>query len=451
MYLKRKIDAYLDAWKADPERKPLIVKGARQIGKTESIRRFSEGNYTSLVEINFVLEPKYKAITEEGYDVQSIVRHITLLDPSKEFVPGETLIFFDELQEFPEITTALKAFCQDRRYDVICSGSLLGIHYRRIQSVSVGYKTDYDMYSFDFEEYMWAMGYGEDTVQSMLRHMKQLTPFGESEMTVYSRLFLDYCVLGGMPGVVRSYIEKGNFSGSLALQRQLLLDYEEDIRKYAEGLDQTKILSVYRHVPTQLAKENKKFQYSTISKSARAREYQGCIEWLQDAGVVNICFCLHFPELPLKGNYDETKFKLYYADTGLLVASLDEEAQEDFRANKNLGVYKGALYENLVAEALVKQGLGLYYYKREDSQLEEDFFVRTAEELLPLEVKAGTNTSKSLSTLIRSEKYADVKHGIKLSAGNIGFSNGIYTFPYFCAFLLKKWLEQLAHGETDKT
>ena len=451
MYLKRKIDAYLDAWKADPERKPLIVKGARQIGKTESIRRFSEGNYTSLVEINFVLEPKYKAITEEGYDVQSIVRHITLLDPSKEFVPGETLIFFDELQEFPEITTALKAFCQDRRYDVICSGSLLGIHYRRIQSVGVGYKTDYDMYSFDFEEYMWAMGYGEDTVQSMLRHMKQLTPFGESEMTVYSRLFLDYCVLGGMPGVVRSYIEKGNFSGSLALQRQLLLDYEEDIRKYAEGLDQTKILSVYRHVPTQLAKENKKFQYSTISKSARAREYQGCIEWLQDAGVVNICFCLHFPELPLKGNYDETKFKLYYADTGLLVASLDEEAQEDFRANKNLGVYKGALYENLVAEALVKQGLGLYYYKREDSQLEEDFFVRTAEELLPLEVKAGTNTSKSLSTLIRSEKYADVKHGIKLSAGNIGFSNGIYTFPYFCAFLLKKWLEQLAHGETDKT
>ena len=451
MYLKRKIDAYLDAWKADPERKPLIVKGARQIGKTESIRRFSEGNYTSLVEINFVLEPKYKAITEEGYDVQSIVRHITLLDPSKEFVPGETLIFFDELQEFPEITTALKAFCQDRRYDVICSGSLLGIHYRRIQSVGVGYKTDYDMYSFDFEEYMWAMGYGEDTVQSMLRHMKQLTSFGESEMTVYSRLFLDYCVLGGMPGVVRSYIEKGNFSGSLALQRQLLLDYEEDIRKYAEGLDQTKILSVYRHVPTQLAKENKKFQYSTISKSARAREYQGCIEWLQDAGVVNICFCLHFPELPLKGNYDETKFKLYYADTGLLVASLDEEAQEDFRANKNLGVYKGALYENLVAEALVKQGLGLYYYKREDSQLEEDFFVRTAEELLPLEVKAGTNTSKSLSTLIRSEKYADVKHGIKLSAGNIGFSNGIYTFPYFCAFLLKKWLEQLAHGETDKT
>ena len=450
MYLKRKIDAHLEAWKADQERKPLIVKGARQIGKTESIRQFAEGRYKSVVEINFALEPKYKTITEEGYDVESVVKHISLLDPSKEFPPGETLIFFDELQEFPEISTSLKAFCQDRRYDVICSGSLLGIHYRRIQSISVGYKSDYDMCSLDFEEYLWAKGYKEDTVQSMLDHMNRLIPFSESEMTVYRQLFLDYCVLGGMPAVVRSYIEKGTFSGSLAMQKQLLLDYEEDVRKYAEGLDQAKILSIYRHVPTQLAKENKKFQYSTISKSARAREYQGCIEWLQDAGVVNICYCLHFPELPLKGNYDESKFKLYYADTGLLVASLDEEAQEDLRANKNLGVYKGALYENLVAEALIKQGLGLYYYKREDSQLEEDFFVRTADELLPLEVKAGSNRSKSLSTLIRGEKYVDVKRGIKLSAGNIGFSGGIFTFPYFCAFLLRIWLDWLGKAEAGE-
>ena len=333
---------------------------------------------------------------------------------------------------------------------MICSGSLLGIHYRRIQSISVGYKSDYDMYSLDFEEYLWAKGYKEDTIQSMLNHMNRLIPFSESEMTVYRQLFLDYCVLGGMPAVVRSYIEKGTFSGSLAMQKQLLLDYEEDVRKYAEGLDQAKILSVYRHVPTQLAKENKKFQYSTISKSARAREYQGCIEWLQDSGVVNICYCLHFPELPLKGNYDESKFKLYYADTGLLVASLDEDAQEDLRANKNLGVYKGALYENLVAEALVKQGLGLYYYKREDSQLEEDFFVRMTDELLPLEVKAGSNRSKSLSTLIRGEKYVDVKRGIKLSAGNIGFSNGIFTFPYFCTFLLKTWLDRLGKAEAGE-
>lgn len=441
MYLKRKIDDALLAWKQDDEHKPLIVKGARQIGKTESIRHFAAGRYEQMIEINFALEPKYKTITADGYDVAGIIKNITLLDPSKRFVPGKTLILFDELQEFPDIATSLKSFCADRRYDVVCSGSLLGLHYKKIHSNSVGYKSDYEMRSMDFEEFLWARGYGDDAVQDMLEHMGTLTPFNATELSVYEKLFMDYCILGGMPAVVKSFVENDNFSGTLELQKQLLLDYEEDIRKYAEGLDQEKILSVYRHVPAQLAKENKKFQYSTISKSARAREYQGCIDWLKDAGVVNVCYCLNFPELPLKGNYDESKFKLYYADTGLLIASLDDEAQEDLRANRNLGVYKGALYENFAAEALVKQGYALYYFKREDSQLEEDFFVRTQQELLPLEVKANTNRSKSLSALIKNERYADIRHGLKLTKGNIGESGGITTFPYFCAFLLKRFLE----------
>ena len=440
MYLKRKIDSFLQAWKQDLDRKPLIIKGARQIGKTESIHQFAAGQYEQVVEINFALEPKYKNITADGYDADSIVKNITLLDPGKIFTPGKTLIFFDELQDFPDIATSLKSFCMDRRYDVICSGSLLGLHYKKIHSNSVGYKTDYDMVSMDFEEFLWACGYDDSYPQAMLDHMSNLVPFSENEMAVYGKLFLDFCILGGMPAVIRGFIEKGSFSGSLELQKQLLLDYEEDIRKYAESLDQEKILNVYRHIPTQLARENKKFQYSVISKSARAREYQGCIDWLKDSGVVNICYCLSFPELPLKGNYDESRFKLYYADTGLLIASLDEEAQADLRANRNLGVYKGALVENFVAEALAKQGYGLYYYKREDSQLEEDFFVRTRDELLPLEVKANRNTSKSLASLIKGEKYADIRHGLKLSAGNIGQANGIFTFPYFCAFLLKRYL-----------
>ena len=160
-------------------------------------------------------------------------------------------------------------------------------------------------------------------------------------------------------------------------QRQLLADYEEDIRKYAEGMDQVRILNVFRRIPPQLARENKKFQISKVASGARFKDYRGCIEWLENAGVVNICYCLEQPELPLKGNYDDTKFKMYYADTGLLVAMLDEEAQDDLRANKNLGDYKGALYENIVGEALKKSGYDLYYYKREDSTLEEDFFIRT--------------------------------------------------------------------------
>ena len=442
LYLKRKIDIYLGQWKANPDRKPLIVKGSRQVGKTESIKRFGNMNYKSVIYINFVEEPKYKMITADGYKAEDIIKNISRMDPAKRFIEGETLIFFDELQEFPDIATSLKFFKIDGRFDVICSGSLLGINYRKIESNSVGYKSDYEMFSLDFEEFLWAKGYDNAFIDEMLDHMKSLTPFNEVEMSAYSGLFLDYCILGGMPAVVREYIAKGTFEGSLEIQRQLIADYKEDIRKYAEGIDQTRILNVFNHIPVQLAKDNKKFQISKVASGARFRDYRGCIEWLDDAGMVNLCYCLNFPELPLKGNYDETKYKIYFADSGLLVAMLDEEAQEDLRANKNLGVYKGALFENLVGEALVKAGYKLYYYKREDSTLEQDFFVRTADSLIPVEVKAKNGNAKSMKTLIGSEKYSDIHCGIKFTGGNIGYSDSVYTFPYFCAFLLKRYLTE---------
>nr|WP_294530560.1 ATP-binding protein [uncultured Blautia sp.] len=440
MYLRRKIDDYLLSWKNREDKLPLIVKGARQIGKTESIFHFAQNNYENIVSINFVLEPKYKTILSDGYGVNEIIKNISLLDPSKKFIQGKTLIIFDELQEYPDIATSLKAFKLDGRFDVICSGSLLGINYKKIHSNSVGYKTDYEMFSMDFEEFLWAKGYAEMHIDDLLTHMQDGVPFSDTELDVYKKLFLEFCVLGGMPAVVKKYIETDTFSETLEIQRQIQLDYEEDIRKYAEGLDQTKIVSVYRNVPAQLAKENKKFQLSKIDKKARSREYMGCITWLEDAGVISICYCLNYPELPLKGNYDEAKYKIYYPDTGLLIASLDEEAQEDLRANKNLGVYKGALYENFVAEAFIKQGLGLYYYKKENATLEEDFFVRTKDELVPVEVKANNNRSKSLRKLISSDSYSDIHWGIKLADSNIGIEDGICTFPYFCTFLLKKYL-----------
>jgi len=443
MYLKRKIDSYLIKWKSDEDRKPLIVKGPRQVGKTESIKKFAEENYVSFIEINFVEEPKYKMIIEDGYKADDIVRNISRIDPSKKFIPERTLIFFDELQEFPEIAAALKFFKIDGRFDVICSGSLLGIHYKRIESNSVGYKVDYNMFSMDFEEFLWAKGYGKSTIDEMLVHMKTETPFNELEMKQYSNLFLDYCILGGMPAVVREYIKNDTFEGTLDIQHQLLNDYREDIRKYAEGLDQTRILNVFEQIPIQLAKDNKKFQISKVAKGARFGDYRGCIEWLRDAGIVNICYCLNFPELPLKGNYDNSKYKMYFFDTGLFVAMLDEEAQEDLRANKNLGVYKGALYENIVGEALAKCGYGLFYYKKDDSRLEEDFFVRTQENLVPVEVKATNGTAKTLRTLIQSEAYPDIQWGIKFVSGNIGVNDGIHTFPYFCAFLLKDYLKNV--------
>ena len=391
MYLKRKIDYFLKQWKEDKEHKPLIVKGARQVGKTESILHFAKENYSNIIYINFALEKKYTKILDDGYDVDSIIKNITLVNSSIDFQKRETIIIFDEIQEYPDIATTLKSFKIDGRYDVICSGSMLGINYNRIHSNSVGYKTDYEMYSLDFEEFLWAKGYNEGNIKDIFNHMVELKPFSDNQLRVYKSLFLDYCVLGGMPDVVRTYITTKSFTNTLNIQRQIMLDYEEDVRKYAIGLDQTKILSVYRSVPSQLGKENKKFQFNKIAKNARSREYSGCIDWLIDVRVVMQCNCLLYPELPLKGNADESKYKLYYPDTGLLVASLDDEAQEDLRMNKNLGVYKGALYENFVAEAFLKQGLGLFYYKKDNSTLEEDFFARTKDSLVPIEVKSNSN------------------------------------------------------------
>lgn len=442
--LKRKVDKYLEEWKASADKKPLIVKGARQVGKTASIRYFGEKYYNNIVEINFALQPKYKQIFADGYEVDSIIKNITLLNPTLVFVPHETLLFFDELQEYPDCATSLKSFKQDGRYDVICSGSLMGLYYQQIESNSVGYKTDYEMYSLDFEEFLWAKGYNEHFINDLYQHMVELKPLSNMQMDVLGGLFSDYMILGGMPEVVNRYIESGQFSGLLQLQRQLLQDYEEDITKYAAGFDKAKVLAVYRHITTFLAAENKRFQVTKIARGARNREYIGAVEWLANAGIINICYCLQTPSLPLKGNYDAKLYKVYYRDTGLLIASLDEEAQEDLRANRNFGTYKGAIFENIVADMLAKQGYDLYYYRSESPSLEMDFFVRDAQSLIPVEVKAKDNATASLNRLISSdkEKYDDIQYGIKLCNKNIGFNGKFYTFPYFLTFLLRRFLKR---------
>ena len=442
LYLERKIDTFLIHWKETKNKSPLIVKGARQVGKTESILRFARQQYDSIIYINFVEEPKYKTITENGYSTKEIIKMISLLDPSKRFIPGNTVIIFDELQEFPDIATSLKFFKIDNRFDVICSGSMLGIQYKKIESSRVGYKTDYEMQSMDFEEFLWAKGYSEEFIDDLYQNMLEVKPINNLQMDVLFGLFRDYVTIGGMPEVVDSYIKNNNFSGTLAIQRQLLKDYEEDITTYVEGLDKAKVKAVYSHISTFLAKENKRFQITKIGKNARNRDYVGCVEWLADAGVINVCYCLNQPELPLKGNYDPKLYKIYYKDTGMLIASLDEEAQEDLRANKNLGTYKGAVYENIVGDMLVKQGYNLYYYNSDRPALEMDFFVRDADSLIPVEVKANDNATASLNNLLKEDKYPDVKYGIKLCYKNIGFNGKFYTFPYFLTFLLKRFVAE---------
>lgn len=443
--LKRKIDNFLIEWKKKADRKPLIVKGARQVGKTMSISHFAEQHYKHVVEINFVLQSQYRNIFEDGFEVDAIIKNITLLNPQFNFVPGETLIFFDELQACPDCATSLKSFKQDGRFDVICSGSLMGVYYQQIESNSVGYKEDYIMHSLDFEEFLWACGYDQSLVDDLYQHMVELKPLSSLMMQRMTELFRDYMVLGGMPEVVNTFVTQKNFEDVLQLQRQLLLDYEEDITKYAVGMEKAKVLAIYRHISTFLAQENKRFQITKLAHSARNRQYAGAVEWLDNAGIINVCYCLHELALPLKGNYDPKLYKIYYRDTGMLIASLDEEAQEDLRKNKNFSTYKGAIYENIVADMLVKQGYNLFYYRDEKSSIEMDFFVRSANHLWPVEVKANNTATASLKKLTdpaNRRAVSDIKHGIKLCLANIGFNGNFYTFPYFLTFLLKRWLRE---------
>lgn len=439
--LKRKIDKYLIEWKKKSNRLPLIIKGARQIGKTNAIRNFGENNYKTFIEINFALNPEFKTIFDRSFNVDEIVKEITLRRPEIEIIPKETLIFFDEMQECVSTATSLKAFKEDGRFDVICSGSLMGINYKKIESNSVGNKEDYTLHSMDFEEFLWAKGYKEEVIDDMLNSMIKLEPLSSTMYDVMLENFKEYMIIGGMPAIVSSFIENKNFSGILKMQQQILLDYEEDITKYAEGLDQSKILTVYKNIPAFLGNENKKFQISKIQNGARNREYIGVLDWLDRAGIINICYSLNQVCLPLKGNYNPNNYRIYFGDTGLLIGSLDEEAQDDLRKNQNFNTYKGAIYENVVADMLVKQGYNLYFYKNEKGTLEMDFFIRDDNSLIPIEVKANDNSTVSLKNLIDSDNYKDIKYGIKLCNKNIGFNGKFYTFPYFMTFLLKRYLK----------
>ncbi len=440
--LKRKIDDYLVNWKNSSNRLPLIIKGARQIGKTNAIRNFGKNNYKTFIEINFALQPQFKTIFEEGFEVDNIIKNITLKMPELEINIYNTLIFFDEMQECVSTATSLKAFREDGRYDVICSGSLMGINYNEIESNSVGNKEDYIMTSLDFEEFLWAKGYNNEQIDDLYNHMVELKPLSNTQYSVMMSNFKDYMIVGGMPAIVSRYIENKNFSGILKMQQQILLDYEEDITKYAGGLDKTKILNCYRKIPVFLGNENKKFQISKIARGARNREYVGVIEWLVNAGIVNISYAMEQPSLPLKGNYNPDNYRLYFADTGLLIGSLDEEVQDDLRNNENMNTYKGALYENIVSDMLVKEGYNLYFYKDDGKKIEMDFMLRDKNSLIPVEVKANDNATISLNNLINNNLYKDIKYGIKLCNKNIGFNGKFYTFPYFLTFLLKKYLKE---------
>lgn len=445
--LKRKIEEELIAWKNDSNRKPLVIKGCRQCGKTFIVQKFAEENYANVVYLNFMQDSDYALAFEGSKRVDDIVMNLSAMIPQSQFVANETCIIIDEIQECPAARTALKFFKMDGRYDIIATGSLLGVKgygERRNSSgnessktsIPVGYETIIDMYPLDFEEFLWANGISEAIIGKLTECLDSIQPVPEAIHQKMRQLILQYTVVGGMPSVVNTFVNTHNMGRVLAEQRGIVAEYEEDMVKYASDADKPRIRECFESIPRQLSKEYKKFQYSTIRKGAKASQYTGSIQWIEDAGIITRCRNLTITELPLNGNAIDDCFKVYMADTGLFVSMLDDGTQFDIMQG-NLHAYKGAIFENLVADIFTKMKRRLYYF-RKDSGLEVDFVTRYKGECVLVEVKAKDGNIKSSKTILSHPEKYHVNHAIKLGDLNIGNSGQFLTLPLYMTFLLRQ-------------
>ncbi|MEE0991362.1 MAG: ATP-binding protein, partial [Paludibacteraceae bacterium] len=381
--LKRKIESVLSEWKNSKLKKPLVIKGIRQCGKTYIVRKFAKENYESVVYMNFILEPDKKTAFTGNIDVETIILNLSALIPGSRFINGKTCIILDEIQECREARTALKSFQMDGRFDVIATGSLLGVKgYGKSEmdmeegqdSIPVGYENVVEMYPLDFEEFLWANGINEKVIATVKSCFENEIVVPDGIHKVMMELLYRYVIVGGLPDVVNTFLETKNIEQTYHVQRSLIAEYEDDMVKYAADEDKPRIRECFESIPKQLAKDNKKFQYSVVRKGARSAQYIGSIQWLEDAGIAKRCYNTKVTELPLEGNAVSDCFKLYTTDIGLLVSMLDYGTQADILKGNLLG-YKGAIFENLIADFLCKSGQKLYYYQK-DSGLELDFLVR---------------------------------------------------------------------------
>ena len=375
--LRRKINSALLTWKNDPDHKQLILKGCRQCGKTFSVLKFARENYAHVVYLNFFQDAAYASVFSGSLEVDHLIMMMSaLLGPNAVFEPGKTVIILDEIQDCPEARTALKFFALDGRFDVIGTGSLLGVrgYGREPKSVPVGYETVLDMYPLDFEEFLWANGISGSTIELLNQCLQNEAPVPSALHERFRQLLLQYTVVGGMPAAVQLFVDTRQMGQVLQLQRNIVRSYEDDMIKYAEKPDKGRIAECFQSIPKQLSKENKKFQYAVVRKGATAARYAGSLQWIEDAGIISRCYNLTLPELPLDGNAMAEVFKVYMKDTGLLVSMLEDGTQFDVLQGDLYG-YKGAIYENLVADFFAKMGRKLYYFHK-DSGLEVDFVIR---------------------------------------------------------------------------
>ena len=438
--LKRKIDAILTEWKNTSQKSPLIIKGQRQCGKTFSVLNFAKNNYKHVVYINFLKNPDYIAIFNGSLEVDNLIIMMSaLLGSSAVFEPKQTIIVLDEIQDCPEARTALKFFKEDGRFDVIGTGSLLGVkgYGKQPKSVPVGSEMLIEMRPLDFEEFLWANDIGAPIIKKLKDCFESQTPVPEALHNKMQQLLLQYTVIGGMPEVVQKFVDTKQMNAVLRLQRDIIHSYEDDMVKYANDKDKPLIRECFQSIPKQLSKENKKFQYSVVKKGATATKFAGSLQWIEDAGIVSRCYNLEIPELPLDGNAMQDIFKVYMNDTGLFVSMLEDGTQFDILQG-NLYGYKGAIFENLVADIFVKMGRKLYYYHK-DSGLEIDFVTRYNGGCYLIEIKAATGNVKSAKTILAHPEKYHVDGVIKLGQYNIGKVDKMLTIPLYLGFLLTEY------------
>jgi len=440
---KRKIEDYLLRWKEDPTHKPIVIKGVRQCGKTSSVKAFANAHYKHVIYLDFREHKEYKYFFQPSLKVNDIIMRITATFPSLVIDPHNTCFIFDEIQDCPIARSSLKYFSLDGRYDVLCTGSLLGVNGYKTKeeqqeedeaSIPVGYESIVNMYPMDFEEWLWANGIREEHLDYLRKHFQEETPVEAGLHQRFRQLLLQYVFVGGMPEAVSTFLTTQQIGPLLEVQRRIIDSYKADMVKYARSEDKPRIRECFESIPRQLAKENKKFTYTVVRSNGRGKDYVGSLQWIEDAGIIRRCYNTEITELPLDGNAIQDQFKVYMADTGLFIAMLEDGTASSVLQG-NLGAYKGAIFENLMADIFGKKGRKLYYYHK-DSGLEIDFLMRYNDECTLIECKATNGNAKSLKTVLKHPEKYHVFHALKFGDYNVGRDGATLTLPFYMAYLI---------------
>lgn len=432
--LRRKIYDKLLAWKNNKGKKDaILLRGVRQCGKTYIVREFGKREYKNFIEINFIERPDMQAVFSGNLDVDNMVQQIKLSMPGCQFIPGETLLFLDEIQDVPNARTSLKFWTQDGRFDCIASGSLLGMDYKNEVSIPVGYEQQLIMRTLDFEEFIWALGAEVNLKEMLAPYVDGAKRVPEAMHNSLNKYLQEYMVVGGLPEVVDTYIATKDFYQVHLLQEKILRDYQDDIAKYALNQDKIKAKQCFLSIPRQLSKENHKFQYSVVEKKATARKFTSSLDWLHNAGLIDFAYNVNSPWFPLKAHVKEDQFRVYLCDIGLLVAMYGYQLKIALLSDALEGPATGGIYESLVADILAKRGEELYYYKKEDSTLEIEFILERDCKLVPVEVKARKGSTRSLNELLKMD---NIERGYKLTAQNTGVVEKKITLPLYMAAII---------------